>query len=96
MKAKRLNIEEVYGRACTKEEEKALNLRGKTVYQETMRTLNRLSASYRRCYWKSGAEMVFPILQGHLTFASHRCWTVYVKKAVFQATECGEIATEAR
>ena len=41
-------------------------------------------------------KTVFPILHGHLTFASHRCWTVYVKKAVFQAAECGEIATEAR
>ena len=31
--------------------------------------------------------MIFPILFGHMTFASHRCWTVYVKKAVFQAAE---------
>ena len=52
-----------------------------------MRTINRLNSSYRRCYWKSGAEMIFPILYGHMTFASHRCWTVYVKKAVFQAVE---------
>ena len=31
--------------------------------------------------------MLFPILFGHLTFASHRCWTVYLKKAVFLACE---------
>ena len=31
--------------------------------------------------------MIFPILCGHMTFASHRCWTVYVKRAVFQAAE---------
>ena len=59
----------------------------KTPFQETMATLNRLASSYRRCYWKSGSEMIFPILYGHMTFASHRCWTVYAKKAVFQAAE---------
>ena len=31
--------------------------------------------------------MIFPILYGHMTFASHRCWTVYVKRGVFQAAE---------
>ena len=31
--------------------------------------------------------MIFPILYGHMTFASHRCWTVYVKKGIFQAAE---------
>ena len=36
---------------------------------------------------ESGAEMIFPILYGHMTFASHRCWTVYVKKGVFKAAE---------
>ena len=53
----------------------------------TLDVLQRLSASYRRCYWKSGAEMLFPILFGHMTFASHRCWTVYVKKGVYLAAE---------
>ena len=53
----------------------------------TLDVLKRLSASYRRCYWKSGAEMLFPILFGHMTFASHRCWTVYVKKGVYLAAE---------
>ena len=62
-------------------------LRGKTPFAEAMRTLTRLSSSYRRCYWKSGSEMLFPLLYGHMTFASHRCWTVYVKKAVFLAAQ---------
>ena len=31
--------------------------------------------------------MVFPLIFGHLTFASHRCWTVYMKKAVFLAAQ---------
>lgn len=62
-------------------------LKGKSSFGEALRTLNRLSSSYRRCSWKSGTEMLFPILFGHLTFASHRCWTVYVKKGVFMAFE---------
>ena len=31
--------------------------------------------------------MLFPILYGHLTFASHRCWTIYIKKGVYLAAE---------
>ena len=61
--------------------------KGKSAFAETLRTLNRLSSSHQRCQWKSGAEMIFPILYSHLTFTSHRCWTVYVKKAIFQAAE---------
>ena len=81
----RLAAVKAIGRPLDKEEEK--QFKGKTVFQETMRTINRLNSSYRRCYWKSGSEMIFPILYGHMTFSSHRCWTVYAKKAVFQAAE---------
>ena len=70
----------------TPEEQQALSTRT-TRFGETLRTLKRLSASYRRCYCKSGAEMLFPIFFGHMTFASHRCWTVYIKKAVFLAAQ---------
>eukprot|EP00974_Lingulodinium_polyedra_P132282 11221137-Lingulodinium_polyedra.AAC.1 len=31
--------------------------------------------------------MLFPIFFGHLTFASHRCWTIYIKKGVYLAAE---------
>jgi len=31
--------------------------------------------------------MLFPIFFGHLTFASHRCWKVFIKKAVYLAAE---------
>ena len=62
-------------------------LKGRSPFAQTMDVLKRLSASYRRCYWKSGSEMLFPILFGHMTFASHRCWTVFVKKAVFLAAQ---------
>ena len=69
----------------TAEERRAL--KGKTRFGETLDILKRLDASYKRCYWKSGAEMLFPILYGHMTFASHRCWTIFIKKAVFLAAE---------
>ena len=36
----------------------------KTPFAETLEVLKRLSASYRRCYWKSGSEMLFPIMSG--------------------------------
>ena len=52
-------------------------------YGAALRVLNRLSASYRRCSWKSGSQIVFPMFNGHLTYASHKCWTVFIKKAVF-------------
>ena len=60
---------------------------GRSTFADVMRTLTRLSSSYRRCYWKSGSESMFPILFGHMTFASHRTWAVYVKKAIFLAME---------
>ena len=85
LKRKRARDEAALGRELSEAEQKAY--KGKSPFAETMRTINRLSSSYRRCYWKSGAEMIFPILYGHMTFASHRCWTVYVKKGVFQAAQ---------
>ena len=59
-------------------EVQAQALKGKSPFAETMRTLTRLSSSYRRCYWKSGSESMFPNMFGHTTFAVHRIWTVYV------------------
>ena len=53
-------------------EVQAQALKGKSPFAETMRTLTRLSSSYRRCYGESRSESMFPILFGHMTFASHR------------------------
>ena len=53
------------------------------MFGETLKTLNRLNSSYRRCHWKSATELIFPLLYGHLTLASHRTWKLFVKKAVF-------------
>jgi hypothetical protein len=61
--------------------------RRKSSFSTALQTLGRLNSSYRRCHWKSGSELVFPILFEHLTFASHRTWKVYIKKAVFMASE---------
>ena len=44
------------------------------MFSETMKTLTRLSSSYRRCHWKSACEIIFPLIYQHLTFASHRTW----------------------
>ena len=62
-------------------------IKTRSKFGETLDVLKRLSASYRRCYWKSGSELLFPIFFGHMTFASHRCWKVFVKKGVFLAAE---------
>ncbi|CAJ1427508.1 unnamed protein product [Effrenium voratum] len=57
------------------------------LFAETLKTLTRLSSSYRRCHWKSAAEVIFPLLYQHLTFASHRTWKLYTKKAIFFCLE---------
>ena len=60
---------------------------GRSRFAQALDVVKRLSASYRRCYWRSGSEMLFPIFFGHMTFTSHRCWSVYVKKGVWLAAE---------
>ena len=42
--------------------------------------------------------MLFPVLFGHLSFSTHRCWNVYVRKATWLAGEAwrnayGQLAT---
>lgn len=73
--------------AAAREAGEHLPARRRKVFAETLRTLTRLTSSYRRCHWKSAAEIIFPLLFQHLTFASHRTWKLYVKKAVFFAVE---------
>ena len=48
--------------------------------------------------WKSGCEFAFPILFGHLSFATLRCWTAFTRKAILCASEAwrmsyGQMAT---
>ena len=42
--------------------------------------------------------MAFPMLSGHFSFSTHRYWTVFLRRAVYCATEAwrrtyGQIAT---
>ena len=48
------------------------------LFSETLKTLSRLTSSYRRCHWKTAAELIFPLLYQHVTFASHRTWNMEV------------------
>ena len=71
---------------------------GKDHFRRTMQVLSRFESSFRRSSWKSGCEMAFPILFGHLSFTTHRCWTVFMRKAIFLAAEAwrqhyGQLAT---
>ena len=61
--------------------------RRRSDFRRTVQILSRFETSFRRASWKSGSEMVFPILFGHMSFTTHRCWTVFVRKAMFLAGE---------
>ena len=58
------------GSAVTTEAQ-IMALQGRSPFAEAMRTLTRLSSSYRRCFWKSGSESLFPILFGHMELWMH-------------------------
>ena len=58
-----------------------------TIYKRILQMLSRFESAVRRASWKSGAEMVFPMLFGHMSFSTHRCWTVYLRRAQFLAQE---------
>ena len=42
----------------------APTVKTQSAFGKTLATLTRLSASYRRCYWKSGSEIFFRIMLG--------------------------------
>ncbi len=57
---------------------------GKTSRRDFGRTaqlLGKFQNAFVAASWKSGCEMLFPILFGHMSFQTHRCWCVFVKKA---------------
>ena len=56
-------------------------------FRRKMQVLSWFESSFCRAPWKSGCEMAFPILLRHLSFTTHRCWTVYMRKAIFLAAE---------
>ena len=56
-------------------------------FKRTMQVLSRFETCFRRAAWKSGCEMVFPMLFGHLAFMTHRCWKVFMRKSIYLAAE---------
>ena len=83
---------EAEGKEKTKDQRQA-------AYRRCMQVLSRFETCFRRASWKSGSEMVFPMLFGHMAFMTHRCWTVYMKHATWLAAEAwrqayGQVATQ--
>ena len=67
-------------------------------FKQRAQLLGRFETAFRRASWKSGCEMAFPILFGHLSFSTHRCWCVFMRKSIYCAKEAwrmayGQIAT---
>ena len=67
-------------------------------FRKTMQVLSRFESCFRRSSWKSGSEMVFPMLFGHLAFMTHRCWNLFMRKAIYLGAEAwrrkyGQLAT---
>ncbi|CAK0792583.1 unnamed protein product, partial [Prorocentrum cordatum] len=56
-------------------------------FKRTLQVLARFETCFRRASWKSGSEMVFPMLFGHLSFMTHRCWKVFMRKSIYLAAE---------
>jgi len=56
-------------------------------FRRALQTLNRLDTSFRRASWKSGCEMLFPILFGHMSFQTHRCWCIFMRRTIWLAAE---------
>ena len=61
--------------------------RGKTLPQKAMQVLMRARSAYDAASHKSGCELAFPILFGHMCFASHSCWTLFVQKGLYEMTK---------
>ena len=81
-------------------DDQSATTRRQSDFRRTVQTLSRFETGFRRASWKSGAEMMFPILFGHLSFTTHRCWTVFMRKAMYLAGEAwrqvyGQLATQA-
>jgi len=59
----------------------------KQAFRRTLQALNRFDTSFRKASWKSGSEMLFPIIFGHMSFQTHRCWCVFMKRAIWLTAE---------
>ena len=64
-------------------------------FRRTMQVLSRFESCFRRASWKSGSEMVFPMLFGHLAVMTHRCWDLFMRKAIYLAAAAPLVARRA-
>lgn len=70
-----------------------------TNFRRTVLIWSRFETCFRRASWESGSEMLFPVLFGHMSFTTHRCWTVYLRRAIYLAHEAwrqayGQVETQ--
>ena len=56
-------------------------------FKRVMRVFSTFESAFRRASWKSGCELAFSILFGHLSFSTHRYWTVFLRMAIYCAGE---------
>ena len=58
-----------------------------SAFRRTLQLLSQWESAIRRASWKSGAQLSFPMLFGHMSLTTHRCWTVFLRRAQFLARE---------
>ena len=56
-------------------------------FGRTAQVLNKFQSAFLRASWKRGCELLFPILYRHMSFQTHRCWQVLMRKATWLAAE---------
>ncbi len=49
--------------------------------------LIRINTAYTKAKHIGGAQLVFPMLFGHMCYQTHRCWNVWTKAAVWRAMQ---------
>ena len=57
------------------------------VSKTAAKVLLRINTTYTKWKHIGGAELVFPMLHGHLCYQTHTCWNVWTKAVVWRALE---------
>ena len=60
---------------------------GPNKFGQVLQTLNTMSSAFKRCHHRSMSEILMPIMFHTMTYFSHRCWKVFIKRAVFLAAQ---------
>ena len=61
--------------------------RGPNKFGQVLQTLNTMSSAFKRCHHRSMSEILMPIMFKTMTYFSHRCWKVFIKRAVYLAAQ---------